>query len=407
MRERRVAEVMMVVGAVAFVTLAALLVPWDPVPGATPDPVAASDVFSAAEIVRAEDYSRTARVISWSSLAVSTVVACLLGFTSWGTRLIGSRRRPWVLTVVGLVFAVILVGRLVTLPFAMLAHEHRVDNGLSNQAWGPWLVDVVKSLGVSVVLTSLALLVLVGCARRWQRWWPVIAGGLAAGLVAASSFLYPVVIEPLFNEFEPLPEGPLRQDILATADAQGIGVRDVLVADASRRTTTLNAYVSGFGDTRRVVVYDNLVETLPDDQALSVVAHELAHAKNDDVVIGTLLGATASVMAVGLLGLLVGWSRVRRRAGVSGIADPRVVALVLALVSLGSLAASPVENAISRRIETRADVDALKATDDPVAFNQMQRQLALRSLADPTPPALSQFWFGSHPSVVERIALAK
>ena len=84
------------------------------------------------------------------------------------------------------------------------------------------------------------------------------------------------MVEPLFNWFTPLADGPLRTQILELADEEGVEVDDVLVADASRRTTTLNAYVSGFGSTRRVVVYDNLVDDLPEDQALSVVAHELA-----------------------------------------------------------------------------------------------------------------------------------
>ena len=112
------------------------------------------------------------------------------------------------------------------------------------------------------------------------------------------------------------------------------------------------------------------------------------------------------VLGVGLLAVLLGSAGVRRRAGVGGMSDPRAVALVLALLAVGSLAASPVENAISRRIETRADVDALEVTGDPEAFIALQRALALRALADPSPPAWSQLWFGSHPTVVERVAVA-
>jgi STE24 endopeptidase len=89
------------------------------------------------------------------------------------------------------------------------------------------------------------------------------------------------------------------------------------------------------------------------------------------------------------------------------MADPAVVPLVLALLAVGTLAASPLENAVSRRIETRADVDALRATRDPDAFVAMQVQLARRSLADPTPPHWSQLWFGSHPTALERIAIAR
>jgi STE24 endopeptidase len=176
------------------------------------------------------------------------------------------------------------------------------------------------------------------------------------------------------------------------------------VADASRRTTTLNAYVSGFGSTRRVVLYDNLVDGVPRDEALSVVAHELAHAKHDDVLTGSLLGAAGAVFGVGLLALAVG---ALARRGRPPMRDPAVVPVALALFALASLLASPVQNTISRQIETRADVDALEATHDAPAFERVQRELALRSLADPTPPWLSQFWFGSHPTGLTRIAIAR
>jgi len=172
------------------------------------------------------------------------------------------------------------------------------------------------------------------------------------------------------------------------------------VADASRRTTTLNAYVSGFGSSRRVVVYDNLVDgqsRIDDREILSIVAHELGHARQDDVLTGSLLGAAGALLGVGLLGLLVG----------GGVADPRQVPRVLALMAIAALLASPVENGISRRIETRADVASLRATADPEAFAEVQKELALKSLADPTPYAWSQFWFGSHPTTLQRIALAE
>ena len=153
-----------------------------------------------------------------------------------------------------------------------------------------------------------------------------------------------------------------------------------------------------------MVLYDNLVEDVPQDQVLSVVAHELAHAKHDDVLTGSLLGVAGAVFGVGLLGLVVG--AVGPRRGVA-MRDPAVVPLVLALLAVGTLLASPIQNTISRQIETRADVDALEATGDSDAFVAVQRQLALRSLADPTPPAWSQFWFGSHPLGLTRIAIAQ
>ena len=400
--EHRSALVVVVLGAVAFCVLAAVLVPWDPLPGGPVSAAEPSRYFTAEEIVRGEDFARWARIWSWSSLLVSLAVAVALGFTRLGRALVGRLPgRRWWIKVPLAVAAVEVIGRVLTLPFAVALRRHVIDYGLSGQAWGAYAVDLVKSEAVDVVVTSLALLVLVGCARRWPRVWPAVAGGLVAAMVLLGSLVYPLVVEPLFNSFTSLEDGPLRTRILDLADREGVEVDDVLVADASRRTTTLNAYVSGFGSTRRVVVYDNLVEDLGQDETLSVVAHELSHAEDQDVLVGTALGAAGAALGVGLLALLVPG----RRDG--GVGDPRSVPRVLVLVALAGLLTSPVQNGISRQIETRADVDALRATDDPAAFVSLQQQLVRRSAADLTPPAWSQLWFGSHPTALMRIALAE
>ena len=134
-------------------------------------------------------------------------------------------------------------------------------------------------------------MVLIGCARRFPRAWPAVAGTLLGCLVMVGSFVYPVLVEPAFNSFTPLQDGPLRTQILQLADTEHVHLDDVLVANASRRTTTLNAYVSGFGSTRRVVLYDNVIHDLPRAQILSIVAHELGHARHDDVLTGSVLAA--------------------------------------------------------------------------------------------------------------------
>jgi STE24 endopeptidase len=295
-----------------------------------------------------------------------------------------------------------LIGRLVTLPFAIIGHHRSLDYGLSDEAWGPWAVDQVKGLLLSVVISGLLLLVLVGCARTWSRAWPAVAGVVLGGLVMLGSFVYPVLVEPAFNQFTPLPDGPLRSQILQLAAEEHVHLDDVLVADASRRTTTLNAYVSGYGSTRRVVLYDTVVRDLPRDQVLAIVAHELGHARHDDVLSGSILAALGTTLGIGLLALVV--PLVRRRPG--ALRDPTVVPLVAALVAIGTLLSSPVNNGLSRLIETRADVDSLQTTRNPAAFIDMQRELALHSLSD-QPPVWSQFWFGSHPTTLERIAIAR
>lgn len=403
--QRQIAAGTTIIGLAAFVLLATWLVPWHPVPGGAPDPVATDSVFTAEQVRRAEDYARWARVWGWSSLAVSLAVACWLGFGSWGRRLVDrTSGPPWWVRVILVVAALVLIGRLVTLPFAVAQRRLQLDVGLSTASWSTWVYDLVKGELVDIVTTSIAVVALIGIARRWSRAWPAVAGGVLACFVVAGSFVYPLLVEPLFNSFTPLEDDSLRTRILQLAEEEGVEVDEVLVADASRRTTTLNAYVSGFGGTRRVVVYDTLVDDLSEEQALSVVAHELAHARHDDVLIGTSLGAAGALVGVGLLGLLAGYAERRGRPRTSEVG---AVPMILALTALATVLASPIQNGISRQIETRADVDALEATNAPHPFVALQRRLAVKSLADPTPPAWSQWWFGSHPTVLERIAIAR
>ena len=404
MTERRVALAVTAIGGLAFVVLAVLLVPWHPVPGGTPDPVPATSVFTAEQIAAGEHYANWARLWSWSSLAVSVAFSCWLGFSRWGPRLVGRLPGWWWVRVVLAVAVVELAGRVVTLPFGIALRKHALAHGLTSQSWGGFAADVLRGQAVTIVAIALLALVIIGCARRWPRAWSAVAGGLLGALVLVGSFVYPIVVEPIFNSFTPLPAGTLRSDILQLADREGVPIDDVLVADASRRTTTLNAYVSGFGSTRRVVLYDNLVNDVPREEVLSVVAHELGHAKHDDVLVGSVLGAAGAVFGVGLLALVAGALRSRGRPSMR---EPEVVPLLLALIAVGTLLAAPIQNTISRQIETRADVDSLLATRDSDAFIAVQRQLALRSLADPEPPWLSQLWFGSHPTALTRIAIAE
>lgn len=405
--DRRGPMLMAVVAAAAVVLGAVVWVPWDWVPGGDLVPATPEQIFSAEEIARAEEFAAQRRVLSWSSYGVSLLLSCILGFTPGGARLlrrVGGRLRWWLAVPLG-VLVVLLIGRVVTLPFALLIREQNLAYDLTRQGLGAWTVDRVLSLGVSWAVTSLLLLVLVGLARHAGRHWYAWAGAGVALLVVAGSFLYPVLVEPVFNRFVPLEDGPLRDRVLVLADRQGVAVSEVLVADASRRTTTLNAYVSGLGDTRRVVLYDTLLEQAPVEEVEVIVAHELAHAKHDDVLVGTVLGAGGAVLGVSLLALALGSPGVRRRSGVGGAGDPAAVAAILALVAVGGFVSSPVVSTVSRAVEMRADRESLVATGDGETFVQVHRRLAIEAVSDPTPPRWSQFWFGSHPTVLERAGL--
>lgn len=402
--------------AVLFGAVAAVIwftTPWQPFGEIPIDPVA-PDVdrdFSSAEQAAANEYAARIRPPALLGIGLAVAGSAVLGFTPLGARIVTAAGRlgggRWPAQVVFGGVAVLLAVRLLTLPTAAWAESVRRSQGLSTRDWGEFALDVVRGFGVSAVGALVALLMLVGLARWVRRLWWVMAAGAAAGLVVLVSFVYPLVVEPVFNQFTPLKDGELRTSLVEMAERDGVAVDEVLEADASRRTTTLNAYVSGFGATHRIVVYDTLLAEAGDDEIRSVVAHELGHTAENDVRNGTLLGALAAAGAVCALAALLRWKPLLRRSGASGPGDPRVVPLLLALATIAGLVASPVESLVSRQIEARADVHALELTQDAETFIELQRALALSSYRDPDPPPLLHVWFASHPTTPERIALAR
>lgn len=407
---RRAAGVVLVLLLAALGVLLAVVVPWTALPGAdlAPDPLRD---FTPAERAREVAFHEALRPSSYASLVVGLVVSVGLGLTRWGARVVTAVARPlgggWVWQVLLGTLALGVIGRVATLPLSVRSAQVLREYGLSTQDWPDFAGDVLRGVLVGTATASLVLLLVVGLARALPRtWWAWGALGTAT-LVVAGSFAYPLLVEPVFNDFQSLPQGELREDLLALAERDGVPVEDVLVADASRRTTGLNAYVSGFGSTRRIVVYDTLVASAPPAEVALVVAHELGHADEDDVLVGTLLGALGAAAAVCALVLLVTWRPLLRRAGASGPGDPRIVPLLLALASVGTLLASPAVNLVSRAIEARADVHALDLTGDPGTFIATQRRLATTNLSDLEPHPLHYAFFASHPGVTDRLALAR
>jgi len=411
---RAPALVALLVLGVALLAAIAVTTPRQPLPtraeGQRVEPNAHRD-FSADEIAREVAYRSRVRPPSYAGLAVGLLVAGLLALTSLGARLVDAVGRPfgggwWPRAVLG-GLVIVLVGRVVTLPFDLAAERVQRRYGLSTQTWRTWTVDQLKALAISTVLLTLTLTVFYALARRAPRTWWVWSALAGALLVVTLSFIYPVVVEPVFNKFTSMPAGPLRESLLELAERDGVPVRDVLVADASRRTTALNAYVSGFGRTRRIVVYDTLLEKAPPAEVELIVAHELGHAERRDVLWGTAIGALALAATMPLLWLLLSGGPLLRRAGADSAGDPRNVALLLFAVAVFGFVSTPFGNLVSRRIEARADVHSLDLTGDPATFVETERRLALTNLSDLEPNPVIYALFFTHPSTPERIALAR
>ncbi len=390
---------------VAIVVVVAVTTPWralaEAAPEVTPDPVRD---FGAAEIARAEAFDAATSLPSYLSLAVTLLIAAVFVATPLGARLIERLRGPWWVRALTAVAAIYVVSLAIRWPLGMWFETVLRDYGLSTQTWGTWSADRLKNFGLQLLLSAVMVVVVIALARRWPRRWWIPASLGAFSLTLALSFVYPIVVEPVFNDFTPLRQGPLRESLLAMADRDGVPVDDVLVADASRRTTALNAYVSGFGATRRIVVYDTLLQ-VPEPEIELIVAHELGHAKTDDVLHGTLVGALGA--AFGACALFVAGNLLRRRTGVPSLGDPKAAALLVGLVSLGTVLSGPAQNLVSRHIEARADAHALEITEDPVTFAAMQRNLAVRNISDLSPSPLEYVLYSSHPTSPQRIAMAR
>ena len=235
----------------------------------------------------------------------------------------------------------------------------------------------------------------IGLVHAFPRWWPLPAAAALALFVLLMSFVAPVVLEPLFNRFRPLEDENLAAELRALADRAGVPVRDVLVADASRRTTRTNAYVSGLGPTRRVVVWDTLLAEAGEPELKLVVAHELGHRRDRHVVKGTLLAMGGAVGVVLLL-----WAAL----GTPVPGDFPRAALLLTGVEIVTL---PFLAAISRQWERAADRWSLELTGDRDAFVRAHVSLARKNLSDLDPPRLAYLMLFTHPTPPERLALAR
>ncbi|MFI5896007.1 M48 family metallopeptidase [Actinoplanes sp. NPDC051513] len=401
----------LVVLIVVLAVFAAVSIPWHRPPAPRADQLAALGSLPADKVERGRQFHSDLRPGSYGAMAIGLLVALVLGLTPLGAWLVTQAGRPfggnWVAQAVLGGLVVVLVGEVVTLPFAAWRHIIVVRYGISTQSWGAWTVDLLKGFAVGAVIGAVALLGFYTITHLAPRWWWAFGAVGAAALVVLLSFVLPVVVEPVFNKFTPMADGPLRVSLLELAERDGVPVRDVLVADASRRTRAVNAYVSGLGPTRRIVVYDTMLTEATPDEVVSVVAHELGHAKDNDVLIGTVLGAFGAAVAVIALFLLGSWGGLLRLAGIDSIGSPRGIGLMLAVVTVVGLLAGPAQAYVSRTIEARADAHALALTGDPATFEAMQRRLGTVNLSDPDPPTWEYVISASHPSTVERMAAAR
>ena len=360
-------------------------------------PVPVSDYFDEADVERARAYERPQRVLHTANAAVALATLALILRLRAAPAL--ERRSAASAAADGAVLSLALT--VAGLPLGSLARKRALEAGIATQSWRGWALDVVRGGGLGAAFAGGgALAVRLLMIRMGERWWIGAAAGSTVVMTVAT-FVAPVLLDPIFNDFTPLPAGELRSSVLDVADRAGVTVNEVFSVDASRRTSQVNAYVGGIGATRRIVLFDTLLSSFSAAQTRVVLAHELAHVRNNDVRRGLLFGSIVALPGAYAVARLA--ERIDAGAGRSESTTLPALGLASAIVA-GCV--GPFANHLSRALERRADSFALELTDDADALIAFERQITRSNLADPDPPRWRSRLLATHPPAVERIGAA-
>lgn len=302
-------------------------------------------------------------------------------------------------------------------PLGIYGHWLRLKYGLSVQRWPSWLADQAKSAGIALVIGTLLVMLLFWFIRKFPRGWWFGFWLASIPITLAGIFLTPYVIDPLFNKFEPLtqshPELVRRLEEVAHKGNMNIPADRMFLMKASAKTTTLNAYVTGFGASKRVVVWDTSIAKGTPDQILFIFGHESGHYVLHHIVRGILVSTLLVFVSLFLGYHFVQWC-IRRfgvRWGISSQEDWAALAVLLLAFSLFGFVLEPVTSTLSRSTEHAADVYGMEAVHGIVANPQETARSSFQVLGEtsydvPNPSQFLEFWTYGHPSIGRRAAFA-
>jgi len=377
---------------------------WRRVPN-TPD-----DWFSAEELDRARRYRKPVSRARLLRMAVSTVALLVIVFAEMAPKLVdGLDITNWVLQLIVIVLFLELVSTVISTPFdAWLELRHDREWELSTQTERGFAADLAKGLVLGLIVNVVLLLPLVWVIRTTPTWW--LWGWLVmVTFTIGLGFLYPVLIAPIFNTFTPLEDEDMNGRVDRIADIAGVQISGTYVADESKRSRRDNAYVAGLGATRRVVLFDTLLEH-PPEVVEQVVAHEIGHWRLKH------LRKQLPVIALLLLALFAGlkafseWTWIFEQAGVTTSGDvpyvgqPTALPLLVLAAQIGFGLLGLLTAFVSRAFERQADIEALDLLAQPQTMLDMQRGLHTKNLADLEPGLIKRLQ-ASHPPAAERMAL--
>jgi STE24 endopeptidase len=315
-------------------------------------------------------------------------------------------------------FALMLLsGFLLNLPVGLYRHHLGVQYGLSVQHWGSWFWDQAKGPLLGILLGGMGVMLLFWVIRKFPRTWWLVFWGLTIPLTLGIIFATPYVIDPLFNKFEPLQKtNPALVEQLERVVARGnmnIPPERMFLMKASEKVTTMNAYVTGFGASKRVVVWDTSLQKATPDEVLFVFGHESGHYVLNHIVTGVLFSEIVLLIVIYLGFRFIQWALVRfgPRWRIPSQNDWGALAVLMLALSLFGVPLEPVQNAFSRSHEHAADVYGQEAVHGIVA-DPMQaakgafQVLGENSLDEPNTPPFVEFWTDGHPAIGRRAGFA-
>lgn len=293
---------------------------------------------------------------------------------------------------------------IVSFPLSWIRHETAVKFGVSVQPFSDWMHDNVIDFWVNWVIMAATVWVIYALMRRTKRWW-FYTWLISIPFTLFLTYIQPVILDPLYDEFHRLNDGPLKEKILNLAHRADIPADNVYVVDKSKDTKALNAYVNGIGSNLRIVLWDTTLQKLNDREILFVMAHEMGHYVKHHLMKSVVGSIAMTFVGLFLASRLFHWS-IRRwgsHCGIRSPADLSSLPLLLLIFAVLSFAGTPIENTVSRQAEHAADVYGLKMTHDPKAAIGFFHKAAPISLSEENPPALVKFFEYGHPTDMERI----
>lgn len=358
------------------------------------------------------EYSQFKNIWRFVEFFVSIGLLCLVLFTGFSARLrdwakVG-RMKFFVLWIYTILF--MLVDFLLNLPFAIYSgFMVESDFGFMNQTFSEWFGEQLLFLVIGLIFIIIPVWFLYWLIQTKKRWWAWFAIG-AIPFMVLTMIIVPIYVMPLINKFEPVKNELVRSEVAALADKAGIGDADIFQINGSKQSTKVNAYVTGMFQSKRIVLYDTLIDNFTIDEIRFVMGHEIGHYVMNHIWWGLGISILFVCFALWLVNRTIHGviTRFKSRFKFDRLGDFASLPLIMIFVSIIGFVFQPVTNSFSRYNEHQSDIYGMEITgvsgeSAAIAFDK----LSVLNLSDPDPHPLAEFWFYTHPALTKRMKFVR